>query len=50
MKSTKRRLARRRLHLGVGANTVQIMASALTSKEVDGGVLAAGPLLEEVTG
>jgi hypothetical protein len=46
---TKRRRAWRKLHLGVDADTGQIVASALTSKEVDDGVLA-GPLLDQVTG
>jgi Transposase DDE domain len=46
---TKKRRAWRKLHLGVDANTGQIVASALTSKEVDDGVLA-GPLLDQVTG
>jgi Transposase DDE domain len=39
----------RKLHLGVDAETGQIVASALTSKDIDDGVLA-GPLLDEVTG
>jgi Transposase DDE domain len=46
---TKKRRAWRKLHLGVDANTGQIVASALTSKEVDDGVLA-GLLLDQVTG
>jgi hypothetical protein len=46
---TKRRRAWRKLHLGVDAETGQIVASALTSKEIDDGVLA-GPLLDQVTG
>jgi hypothetical protein len=41
---TKRRRAWRKLHLGVDAETGRIVASALTSKEIDGGVLA-GPCL-----
>jgi len=46
---TKRRRSWRKLHLGVDAETGQIVASALTSKEIDDGVLA-GPLLDQVTG
>ena len=46
---SKRRRAWRKLHLGVDAETGQIVASALTSKEIDDGVLA-GPLLDQVTG
>jgi hypothetical protein len=45
---TKRRRAWRKLHLGVDADTGRIVASALTNKEVDDGVLA-GPLLDQVT-
>jgi hypothetical protein len=46
---TKRRRAWRKLHLGVGAKTGQIVASALTSKEIDDGV-AVNPLLDQVSG
>jgi hypothetical protein len=48
-RGTRRRRAWRKLHLGVDADTGQVVASALTSKEVDDGVLA-GPLLDLVTG
>src|SRR5271163_224478 len=46
---TKKRRAWRKLHLGVDANTGQIVAAALTSKEVDAAVQV-GPLLDKVTG
>jgi hypothetical protein len=46
---TRMRRAWRKLHLGVDAETGQIVASALTSKEVDDGVLVS-PLLDQVTG
>ena len=46
---TKARRAWRKLHLGVDADTGQIVASALTSKEVDDGVQV-GPLLDQVAG
>jgi hypothetical protein len=46
---SKRRRAWRKLHLGVDAETGQIVASALTNKETDDGVLA-DPLLDQVTG
>jgi len=46
---TKRRRTWRKLHLGVNAETGQIVASALTSKEVDDGVQVS-PLLDQVTG
>jgi len=46
---TKRRRAWRKLHLGVDAETGQIVASALTSKEVDDAAQV-GPLLDQVTG
>jgi hypothetical protein len=39
----------RKLHLGVDAETGQIVASALTSKEIDDGVLI-GPMLDQVPG
>jgi Transposase DDE domain len=45
---TKRRRAWRKLHLGIDAETGQIVASALTSKEVDDGAQV-GPLLDQVT-
>src|SRR3978361_735610 len=45
---TKRRRAWRKLHLGVDAETGQIVASALTSKEVDDAAQV-GPLLDQVT-
>ena len=38
-----------KLHLGVDAETGQIVASELTSKEIDDGVLA-GPMIHQVTG
>jgi hypothetical protein len=37
MHGTKTRRAWRKLHFGVNAETAQIVASALTSKEVDDG-------------
>jgi Transposase DDE domain len=46
---TRRRQAWRKLHLGVDAGTGQIMAAALTDKEVDDAVQI-GPLLDQVTG
>jgi len=46
---TKRRRSWRKLHLGVDADTGQIVASALTTKESDDGALVS-PLLEQVTG
>jgi hypothetical protein len=46
---TKRRRAWRKLHLGVDAETGQIVASGLTSKEIDDGV-AVGPLLDQLSG
>ena len=46
---TRTRRAWRKLHLGVDAETGQIVASALTSKEIDDGV-AVGPLLDQVSG
>jgi hypothetical protein len=46
---TKARRAWRKLHLGVDADTGQIVASALTSKEVDDGVQV-GLLLDQVAG
>ena len=45
---TKRRRAWRKLHLGVDAETGQIVASALTSKESDDAAQV-GPLLDQVT-
>src|SRR5580693_3537184 len=46
---TKARRAWRKLHLGVDADTGQIVAAALTSKEVDDAVQV-GPLLDQVAG
>ena len=46
---TKRRRSSRKLHLGVDAETSQIVASALTSKKVDDAAQV-GPLLDQVTG
>src|SRR3954449_8430126 len=46
---TKIRRAWRKLHIGVDAGTGQIMASALTTKEVDDGAQV-GPLLDQITG
>jgi hypothetical protein len=45
----KTRRAWRKLHIGVDAGTGQIMASTLTTKEVDDGAQV-GPLLDQVTG
>src|SRR3954462_2752313 len=45
----KTRRSWRKLHLGVDAETGQIVASALISKEVDDGVQVS-PLLDQVTG
>jgi hypothetical protein len=46
---TRRRRAWRKLHLGVDACSGQIVAAALTAKEVDDAVQI-GPLLDQVTG
>jgi hypothetical protein len=46
---TRRRRSWRKLHLGVDAGTGQIVAAALTSKEVDDAVQI-GPLLDQVAG
>jgi Transposase DDE domain len=46
---TRTRRSWRKLHLGVNAGTGQIVAVALTSKEVDDAVQV-GPLLDQVTG
>jgi hypothetical protein len=46
---TKTRRAWRKLNLGVDAETGQIVASALTSKDVDDGAQVS-PLLDQVTG
>ena len=46
---TRTRRSWRKLHLGVDAGTGQIVAVALTSKEVDDAVQV-GPLLDQVTG
>ena len=46
---TKRRRSWRKLHLGVDAETGQIVASALTDKEIDDGVLVS-TLLDQLTG
>jgi Transposase DDE domain len=46
---TRTRRAWRKLHLGVDADTGQIVAAALTSKEVDDAV-EVGPLLDKVSG
>jgi hypothetical protein len=43
------RRARRKLHLGVDAESGQIVTSALTTKEIDDGV-GVGPLLDQLTG
>ena len=45
---TKTRRAWRKLHIGVDADTGQIMASALTTKDVDDGAQV-GPLLKQIT-
>src|SRR5690348_710428 len=45
---TKTRRSWRKLHLGSDAGTGQIMAAALTSKEVDDGAQV-GPLLEQIS-
>ena len=39
----------RKLHIGVDADTGQIIAAELTSKDVDDGSLV-GPLLEQIAG
>ena len=44
---TKTRRSWRKLHIGLDADTGQIVAAALTTKEVDDGA-AAGPLLDQV--
>jgi transposase len=46
---TRTRRSWRKLHLGVDADTGQILAAALTSKEVDDAV-EVGPLLDQVPG
>jgi hypothetical protein len=46
---TKTRRSWRKLHIGVDAGTGQIMASALTTKEVDDGAQV-GPLLDQIAG
>ena len=46
---TKTRRSWRQLHLGVDADTGQIVAAALTGREVDDGAQV-GPLLDQVTG
>jgi hypothetical protein len=46
---TKTRRTWRNLHLGVDAETGQIVTSALTSKEIDDGVSVA-PLLDQLSG
>jgi hypothetical protein len=47
--STRRRRSWKKLHLGVDANTGQIVASALTNKDVDDGAQV-GSLLDQLTG
>src|SRR3982751_5358839 len=46
---TKTRRSWRKLHLGVDADTGQIVAAALTGREVDDGNQV-GPLLDQITG
>ena len=46
---TCKRRSRRKLHLGVDADTGRIVASAPTGREVDDGAQA-GPLLDQVAG
>ena len=46
---TKTRRSWRKLHLGLDADTGQIVAAALTSKEIDDGAQV-GPLLDQVAG
>ena len=46
---TKTRRSWRKLHIGLDAETGQIVAASLTAKEVDDGA-AVGPLLDQVTG
>src|SRR3981081_1443731 len=46
---TRRRRAWRKLHLGVDGGTGQILAAALTDKEVDDAAQV-GPLLDQLTG
>jgi len=45
----KTRRSRRKLHIGLDADTGQIVAAALTAKEVDDGA-EVGPLLDQVAG
>src|SRR4051794_27851744 len=47
--ATKTRRSWRKLHLGVDADTGQIVASTLTAPDVDDGSQA-GPLLDQVAG
>jgi len=46
---TKTRRSWRKLHIGLDANTGQIVAAVLTAKEVDDGAKV-GPLLDQVSG
>jgi len=46
---TKTRRSWRKLHIGVDAETGQIVAASLTAKEVDDGA-EVGPLLDQITG
>ena len=46
---TKTRRSWRKLHIGLDAETGQIVAASLTAKEVDDGAQV-GPLLDQITG
>jgi DDE family transposase len=46
---TRRRRSWRKLHIGIDAETGQILASELTSSDVDDGAQV-GPLLDQITG
>jgi Transposase DDE domain len=46
---TKRRRSWRKLHIGVDANTGEIVATTLTAKDIDD-ASEVGPLLEQITG
>jgi hypothetical protein len=48
-RAAKVRRSWRKLHIGVDADTGQIIAAELTSKDVDDGSLV-GPLLEQIAG
>jgi Transposase DDE domain len=46
---TRTRRSWRKLHIGLDADTGQIVAASLTAKEVDDGA-EVGPLLDQITG